>query len=99
MGIGFRQDNNEKKDNTKKDVQPKAKELILSLLRENFSPEQTDKFSELQFLTTLQLAYKFEDMIDISKSSLSHWLLDEGYQTTTFEGNLAWVMYTRKTNT
>ena len=90
MGIGFRQDNNEKKDNTKKDVQPKAKELFL--------PEQTDKFSELQFLTTLQLAYKFEDMIDISKSSLSHWLLDEGYQTTTFEGNLAWVMYTRKTN-
>ena len=75
-----------------------AKELFLSLLRENFSPEQTDKFSELQFLTTLQLAYKFEDMIDISKSSLSHWLLDEGYQTTTFEGNLAWVMYTRKTN-
>ncbi len=68
------------------------------MLRENFSPEQTDKFSELQFLTTLQLAYKFEDMIDISKSSLSHWLLDEGYQTTTFEGNLAWVMYTRKTN-
>ena len=29
MGIGFRQDNNEKKDNTKKDVQPKAKELFL----------------------------------------------------------------------
>lgn len=79
-------------------IQPKAKELFLSLLRENFSPEQTDKFSELQFLTTLQLAYKFEDMIDISKSSLSRWLLDEGYQTTTFEGNLAWVMYTRKTN-
>jgi hypothetical protein len=98
MAIGFRPDNNEKKDN-KKDVQPKAKELFLTLLRENFSPDQTDKFSELQFLTTLQLAYKFEDMIDFSKSSLSHWLLDEGYQTTTFEGNLAWIMYTQKTNT
>ena len=92
MAIGFRQP--EKKDE-KKNVQPKAKELLLTLLRENFSPEQTDKFSELQFLTTLQLAYKFEDMIDISKSSLSHWLLDEGYQTTTFEGNLAWIMYTK----
>ena len=88
MGIGFRQDNNEKKDNTKKDVQPKAKELFLSLLRENFSPEQTDKFSELQFLTTLQLAYKFEDMIDISRQ--------QAIKET--EGNLAWVMYTRKTN-
>lgn len=97
MAIGFRQDN-EKKDNKKKDVQPKPKELFLTLLRENFSPKQTAEFSELQFLTTLQLAYKFEDMIDISKSSLSRWLLDEGYQTTTFEGNLAWVMYTRKTN-
>ena len=72
-----------------------GKDLFLTLLRENFSPEQTAEFPELQFLTTLQLAYKFQDMIDVSKSSLSHWLIEEGYHSTTFEGNLTWQMYTK----
>ena len=92
MAIGFRQP---KKKDEKKNVQSKPKDIFVSLLRENYSPEQTAEFSELQYLTTAEIAYKFEEMTDVSKSSLSRWMLDEGYHTTTFEGAIVWQVYSR----
>ncbi len=91
MNIGFHQQPEKKQ----KDVQPKPKDVFISLLHENFSPEQTPDFPNLQYMTTLEIAYKFEEMTDISKSSLSSWLLGEGYHTTSFEGNIAWQIWTK----
>ena len=93
MPIGFRQPDDDKK--TKKNVLPKPKDTFLSLLRENFSPEQTPEHPHLSYMTTLEIAYKFEEMTDISKSQLSAWLLEEGYHTTSFEGNIAWTIWTK----
>lgn len=94
MGIGFIQNNDSNKG--KKTVQQEPGELFLTLLRENFSPEETTDYPEVTYLSTAEISYMFRDMVELSTNTISRKMLSEGYNSTTFENEIKWQLYKKQ---